>query len=594
MSEKRNIEWLIEQSKLRFGDIFDYSLSNYKDAKTKITFICKKHNYSFIQKSNDHLKSKSPCKYCLQEHMSQTNSEGLISFKSKVESKFGKIYSFEKAKYINQHTKILLICKKHKIEFLKKPQLILNSGGCILCSKEKIINKRSNNALKEIKEFTAKIGGKCLITNYIDNKSKLEFKCELGHQFQKTWSEVKNSLRWCPKCSPNKLIGETIARLMLEHLLKINLPSVYIKEMEGLQLDGYNEVNKIAFEYQGYQHFTDNSHFHGNNKQFEEQVKRDQQKKVLCKKNGITLIEIFEFKTIRSGRIQLFFNQVKEKLSELKIEYNNEPFELDLIELYRGRKSKLYELAKEIVEKNNGTIQKFIGSESKHTYICKKGHEIKNRVLSSIIKSNASCPCCESESRFEELKNIIESKGGKLLDIKLKSKGLSENYNWICSNGHNCISKGQYLFNGFWCRTCQTENKKIKLPLVKIKELINDVASGKLHQKEIPIKFGISDIVYRRIIKELKIQPNYLPQDRTLQIKRTKGRVVQICPDTYKIVKIFDCLEAVKRDENGLFKPEGIRFQMKKFKKAYGYYWSKEEDLKETIKMIKSNNTKNE
>lgn len=89
----------------------------------------------------------------------------------------------------------------------------------------------------------------------------------------------------------------------------------------------------------------------------------------------------------------------------------------------------------------------------------------------------------------------------------------------------------------------------------------------------------------------MKIQTNYLPQDRTIQTKRTKGRIVQISPDNFQIIKIFDCLEAVKTDENGLFKPEGIRHQIKKYKKAYGYYWSKEEDLEETINFIKINTT---
>jgi hypothetical protein len=30
---------------------------------------------------------------------------------------------------------------------------------------------------------------------------------------------------------------------------------------------------------------------------------------------------------------------------------------------------------------------------------------------------------------------------------------------------------------------------------------------------------------------------------------------------------------------------------MKKYKKAYGYYWSREENLEETIKLIKTNTT---
>jgi hypothetical protein len=191
---------------------------------------------------------------------------------------------------------------------------------------------------------------------------------------------------------------------MLEHLLRIKLPSCYIKEMNGLQLDGYNEKSKIAFEYQGYQHFTDHSHFYNSKNRFEDQLKRDQKKKILCKKNGITLIQIFEFKTIRAGRIQLFYDQIKEKLGELNLAFSDEPFHLDLIELYRGRKSELFKIAKEVVQKNNGKIQEYIGSENKHTYVCANGHKITNRTLGVIIKSNASCPYCESNQIFEKIR----------------------------------------------------------------------------------------------------------------------------------------------------------------------------------------------
>jgi hypothetical protein len=79
----------------------------------------------------------------------------------------------------------------------------------------------------------------------------------------------------------------------------------------------------------------------------------------------------------------------------------------------------LYEQAKRVVEKKNGTLQIFIGAESKHAFACSKGHKTTNRVLSVIIKSNASCPTCEANSKYKELKKIIESKGGKLIDKKL-------------------------------------------------------------------------------------------------------------------------------------------------------------------------------
>lgn len=96
----------------------------------------------------------------------------------------------------------------------------MRGSGCDLCAKEEASTKLSERTLNEIKRFVSKLNGKCLSKTYLNNESKLDFECNSGHKFQKSWSEVKNSLRWCSKCSPNKLIGEPIARLMLEHLFK--------------------------------------------------------------------------------------------------------------------------------------------------------------------------------------------------------------------------------------------------------------------------------------------------------------------------------------------------------------------------------------
>ena len=590
MSEKRNTKWIIEQSKLLFGDSFDYQATEYRDAKTKINFRCKKHDYSFEQTSNNHLNSKHPCAFCLQESRREAFSDSIHIFKNKIQSIFGDQFDFKNANYVNQRIPIPLTCLKHNKVITKEPQVFLRGHGCDLCAKEASLAVLSKQTLDEIHNFVAKLNGKCNSKNYINNETKLDFECKVGHKFQKSWSHVKNSLRWCPKCSPNKLIGETLARLILENLLKIKFSSVYIKEMEGLQLDGYNYENRIAFEYQGYQHYTENSHFHTNEKKYKSQIERDNYKKELCKKNKITLIEIFEFKTIRAGRIHLFVNQVKKKLIELNLNFNNEPFELDLVELYRGKKSELYEQAKKIIEKKNGAIQEFIGSESKHAYTCSEGHKTTNRVLSVIIKSNASCAYCESIAKYEALKEIIESKGGKLIDKKLKHKGYSDIYKWTCNKGHKRESKGQYFLRGAWCVECQKEAQKKQINTEQLAEFKKDVISGEFYQKDIPKKYGVGDGVYRRIIAELGLKQKYIP-DRITQKKHTKGKLFQIDPENFKVIKEFESLESVKYDESGRYKPEGIRQQMKKYKKAYGYYWSREEDIEETIKLIKINTT---
>ena len=92
MSNKNNTEWLITQSKLRFGNYIDYSESVYKDAKTKIKFRCKKHDYSFEQASNNHLNSKHPCKICLQESRRLAFADDMDKFKNKIQSLFGDLF----------------------------------------------------------------------------------------------------------------------------------------------------------------------------------------------------------------------------------------------------------------------------------------------------------------------------------------------------------------------------------------------------------------------------------------------------------------------------------------------------------------------
>ena len=61
-----------------------------------------------------------------------------------------------------------------------------------------------------------------------------------------------------------------------------------------LSLDFFVPLFKIAFEYQGEQHFAFNSLFHFSKEDFIRQQKRDAEKRQWCDLNGIILVEIVD------------------------------------------------------------------------------------------------------------------------------------------------------------------------------------------------------------------------------------------------------------------------------------------------------------
>jgi hypothetical protein len=91
--------------------------------------------------------------------------------------------------------------------------------------------------------------------------------------------------------------GEKALRQVLEQIFKEKFPNVRPdwlvnpKTNYCLELDCYSEKLKLAFEYQGFQHY-EPVEFWGGKKSFEEQLERDKIKKTICNAKGITLIEI--------------------------------------------------------------------------------------------------------------------------------------------------------------------------------------------------------------------------------------------------------------------------------------------------------------
>jgi len=140
-------------------------------------------------------------------------------------------------------------------------------------------------------------GGKCLSTEYKNTDAKMEWECKKGHVWRTSFTKIKRG-GWCPKCCYSK--SENLCRQIIEELTNKKFPSIrpdflrHEKTGRNLELDGYNEELKLAFEYNGKQHYEYiPSYFHreGEHK-FIKQQERDKLKIEICNKLGIKVIVI--------------------------------------------------------------------------------------------------------------------------------------------------------------------------------------------------------------------------------------------------------------------------------------------------------------
>ena len=111
------------------------------------------------------------------------------------EERYGKCLS---TKYVNSHTKMEWKCSEGHTWF-STPSHIRNSGSwCPECAGCKRLT------IQDMQKIAEARGGKCVSTEYVDNKTKLEWECSEGHSWCAKPGDVKNSGDWCPECAGNK------------------------------------------------------------------------------------------------------------------------------------------------------------------------------------------------------------------------------------------------------------------------------------------------------------------------------------------------------------------------------------------------------
>ena len=127
MRKRLTTEEFVERAKKIHGDKYDYSKVEYINNSTEVCIICSKHG-EFWQKPEKHLRGHGCAKCCKTGIKSNTND-----FIEKAKIVHGDKYDYSKVEYVNNHTKVCIICPIHG-EFWQTPNSHLNGNGCFDCS----------------------------------------------------------------------------------------------------------------------------------------------------------------------------------------------------------------------------------------------------------------------------------------------------------------------------------------------------------------------------------------------------------------------------------------------------------------------------
>lgn len=211
------------------NNFYDYSISVYKNSKTKFQYICPKHGIQETTASN-HLKGKK-CKYCVFEKAGSYNKLDTAEFIKRAKKTHGEKYDYSSAKYTNIHTPIEIICKTHG-SFFQSPNSHIKGHGCIECAGVK---------LKSTKQFISEsklIHGDTYVyqkTDYCGGKTKVVIICKKHGEFEQ-YPNAHLKGHGCEECSFN-LISLAKRATKEDFIIQAN-------EIHGLKYD-YSKVQYI-------------------------------------------------------------------------------------------------------------------------------------------------------------------------------------------------------------------------------------------------------------------------------------------------------------------------------------------------------------
>ena len=196
MRKKTKEEFIQDAIKVH-GDKYDYKLVEYNGTHTKVKIICGCDNHGIFEQSpHSHISGAAGCPVCFGTPKKTT--EQFITDAIKVH---GDKYKYDLVEYIDNKTKVKIICDLHGI-FEQTPSGHLRGDGCGICAIEES-SLRSTFVDRANGVHNLKYNYE--LTEYVNNRTDIKIICPQHKEIFELRPDAHLEGRGCPYCSGYKL-----------------------------------------------------------------------------------------------------------------------------------------------------------------------------------------------------------------------------------------------------------------------------------------------------------------------------------------------------------------------------------------------------
>lgn len=254
-----------------FGELLMIKITREKFLEKVIKLHGLKYDYTFVDYVNNTTKIKIICQIhgmFLQRPVNHLKGKGCDKcggtsdltaekFKEKCIKIHNKKYDYLLTEYKSYNSKIIIICPDHGI-FFQTPRNHLQGRGCPKCGKTNVISTQ------EFIEKASKVHKEkydyCL-SNYINAKTKVKIICRTHGEFKQIPSDHFNG-RGCSKCKYRISKKETAWLDSLNVLKEYRQISLIMSSGKRYEVDAFDPINNTVYEFNG-------DYWHGNPMKFD-------------------------------------------------------------------------------------------------------------------------------------------------------------------------------------------------------------------------------------------------------------------------------------------------------------------------------------